>query len=66
VSVTIHWQHFILIFGFIFSAWVFYFFAKDSHNDYGIGGFLGFAFGTLSFLLFTSVYFALGYFGAFT
>lgn len=64
--ITLHWQHFILIIGFvipIFAVWVPY--SKSGSDNYGIGAMMAGTATLIVWLLFLVVYFGLYYFGAF-
>lgn len=67
MTLTIHWQHWILIVGFvlpIFLFWVPY--SKSGADNYGIGALFTAVQSAIVWLVALVVFFGLGYFGAFT
>lgn len=66
MSITLHWQHFILIFGFVipvFAFWIPY--SKSGADNYGIGVLFVAAQTVITWLFFLTLFFGLHYFGAF-
>lgn len=67
MTLTIKWQHLILILGFVLPIlWFWIPYSKSGADNYGIGGLFVAALTAIVWLIALVLFFGLGYFGVFT